>query len=193
MSAGGVEKSALSRQTWSKHFFLVLWYWRSCKEVCGTILWVGEENDSTTLQSICSMHRWPPIQGRRIEIRGRIVTSMLSNCSEMLILGTNWTTWYSMVSEQTSTIDYTMDQGLWQTIISFDLLHSSYIWIHTVLSCGKHCQIMQIGLFQDSDFAGDLEDAKSKSGVPISWMCKKQTSVSHSSTESEIISLRTCK
>ena len=24
---------------------------------------------------------------------------------------------------------------------------------------------------------------------PISWMCKKQTSVSHSSTESEIISL----
>ena len=56
------------------------------------------------------------------------------------------------------------------------------------------------GLFQDSDFAGDLEDSKSTSGgtlcvfgshtfVPISWMCKKQTSVSHSSTESEIISL----
>ena len=49
-------------------------------------------------------------------------------------------------------------------------------------------------------FAGDLEDSKSTSGgtlcifgshtfVPISWMCKKQTSVSHSSTESEIISL----
>ena len=55
------------------------------------------------------------------------------------------------------------------------------------------------GLFQDSDFAGYLEDSKSTSGVlcifgsrtfvPISWMCKKQTSVSHSSTESEIISL----
>ena len=25
--------------------------------------------------------------------------------------------------------------------------------------------------------------------IPISWMCKKQTSVSHSSTESEILSL----
>ena len=47
---------------------------------------------------------------------------------------------------------------------------------------------------------GSLEDSKSASGgtlcvfgsrtfVPISWMCKKQTSVSHSSTESEIISL----
>ena len=57
-----------------------------------------------------------------------------------------------------------------------------------------------VGLFQDSDFAGDLEDSKSTSGgtlcifgshtfVPISWMCKKQTAVSHSSTESEIISL----
>ena len=56
------------------------------------------------------------------------------------------------------------------------------------------------GLFQDSDFAGDLQDSKSTSGgtlcvfgshtfVPVSWMCKKQTSVSHSSTESEIISL----
>ena len=61
---------------------------------------------------------------------------------------------------------------------------------------------MQTGTvsIQDSDFAGDLEDSKSTSGgrlcilgshtfVPISWMCKKQTSVSHRSTESEIISL----
>ena len=47
---------------------------------------------------------------------------------------------------------------------------------------------------------GDFEDSKSISGgtlcvfgshtfVPISWMCKKQTSASHSSIESEIISL----
>ena len=61
----------------------------------------------------------------------------------------------------------------------------------------QHCKL---GLFQVSDFACDLEDSKSTSGgilciigsrsfVPILWMCKKQTSVSHSSTESEIISL----
>ena len=58
----------------------------------------------------------------------------------------------------------------------------------------------RLGLFQDSDFAGDLEDSKSTSGgilcifgrqtfVPISWMCKKQTSVSHRSTEAEVFSL----
>ena len=67
---------------------------------------------------------------------------------------------------------------------------------------GNTAQQCRLGLFQDSGFAGDLEDSKSTSGgtfcvfgshtfVPISWMCKKQTSVSHSSTESEIISLDT--
>ena len=29
----------------------------------------------------------------------------------------------------------------------------------------------------------------SRTFVPVSWMCKKQTSVSHSSTESDIVSL----
>ena len=65
---------------------------------------------------------------------------------------------------------------------------------------GNTAQQCRLGLFQDTDFAGDLEDPNSASGgllcifgshtfVPISWMCKKQTSVSHSSTETEIISL----
>ena len=67
---------------------------------------------------------------------------------------------------------------------------------------GNTAKQCRLGLFQDSDFAGDLEDSKSTSGgtlcifgshtfVPISWMYKKQTVVSHSSTESEIISLDT--
>ena len=65
---------------------------------------------------------------------------------------------------------------------------------------GDSAKQCRLGLFQDSDFAGDLEDSKSASGgtlcvfgshtfVPKSWMCKKQTSFSHSSIESEIISL----
>ena len=71
--------------------------------------------------------------------------------------------------------------------------NSIAMWCNTAKQC-------RLGLFQDSDFAGDLEDSKSTSGgtlcifgshtfVPMSWMCEKQTSVSHSSTESEIISL----
>ena len=65
---------------------------------------------------------------------------------------------------------------------------------------GNTAQHCRLGLFQDSDFAGDLDDSKSTSGgkegeggegrircifgshtfVLISWMCKKQTSVSRS-------------
>ena len=73
---------------------------------------------------------------------------------------------------------------------------------NNIVYVGNTAKQCRLGLFQDSDFAGDLEDSKSTSGgtlcifgsrtfVPISWMCKKQasTSVSHSSTESEIISL----
>ena len=65
---------------------------------------------------------------------------------------------------------------------------------------GNTAQQYRLGFFQDCDFAGDLEDSKSTSRgilcnfeshtfVRIRWMCKKQTSVSHSSTEAEIISL----
>ena len=64
---------------------------------------------------------------------------------------------------------------------------------------GNTAQQCRLGWFQDYYFAGDLEDSKSTSSgtlcifgshtfVPISWMCKKQTSVSRSSIEAEILS-----
>ena len=78
--------------------------------------------------------------------------------------------------------------------------------IHHTCEYKQYCYVgntakqCRLGLSQDSDFAGDLEDSKSTTDgilcifgshtfVPISWMCKKQTSVSHSSTEAEIILL----
>ena len=75
---------------------------------------------------------------------------------------------------------------------TYEFRHCSYV--------GNTAQQCRLGLVQDSDFAGDLEDSNSTSCgllcifgsqtfVPISWMCKKHTSVSHSSTEAEIISL----
>ena len=79
-------------------------------------------------------------------------------------------------------------------------------YIHHKCEYRQYCRVgntakqCRLGLFQDSDFAGDLEDSKSTSGrtlcifgshtfVSTSGLCKKQTSVSQSSTESEIISL----
>ena len=103
---------------------------------CVDLSWVSKQDDSTALQSIHSMHRWPPLQGRRSEFRGRIVKSVLSNCFKMFILGTNCKTWYSMVSEQTCKIHHIMDQSLWLTPESIDFLHSSCMWIQTILLCG---------------------------------------------------------
>ena len=73
----------------------------------------------------------------------------------------------------------------------------------------EHSQICFVGdapgdcwltLFSDASFAGDLRDSKSTSGgflcltgpntyVPITWICKKQGAVSHSTAEAEVISL----
>ena len=68
---------------------------------------------------------------------------------------------------------------------------------------GNTAKQCRLGVFQDSDFAGEILKIRnplleehlcifgSHTLVPISWMCKKQTSVSHSSTLSETISLDT--
>ena len=75
--------------------------------------------------------------------------------------------------------------------------------IHHTCECRQCCHVgntaqqYTLGLFQDSDFAGDLENSESTSGgllckfvshtfMLTSWIRKKQTSVSHSSTGAEL-------
>ena len=108
-----------------------------------------------------------------------MVKSLFSNCLEMFVFGTNWQTRHPRLAnwhEQPQKMDKSLCQA--------------------TMSCGKYCTTLQIGI----DFVGDLEDSKSTLGgilcifgsrtfVHMSWMGKKQTSVSHSSSESEIISL----
>ena len=59
---------------------------------------------------------------------------------------------------------------------------------------------LHLALYVDADFAGEKSDAKSNSGgylvlkgpntfFPLAWVSKRQTSVSRSTTESEIVSL----
>ena len=104
ISAGATEKITMLGQ--SSNFFMLLRHGNSCQEMCGTILCVGKQDDSTTIQSINSLHWRPSLQRRRNEICWRIVTCMLTNCSKMSIFGTFLTTRYSMVSEQTWTINH---------------------------------------------------------------------------------------
>ena len=78
-------------------------------------------------------------------------------------------------------------------------LHHNADWA-LVNWIGDHLEDCKLVLYVDASFAAELEDAKSTSGaylvlvgprtfVPLSWFCKKQGAVSHSSSEAEIIAL----
>ena len=130
-SVGGLVYSLLTNCSEMSVFgsYWETWYFAVCEQACACfnkmdkILW--------------HMHRWPPLQRRRNEICWRIVTSMLSNFSEMLILGTKWDDqifygqWISFarsITEWTNVCDKTPE--------SIDFIHSSHMWIQTVLLCG---------------------------------------------------------
>ena len=86
------------------------------------------------------------------------------------------------------------------------MLHRLVCYIHSSLqhrlvgAVGDLPDDVRLRLYVDADFAGDRLDAKSTSGgflvlygentfFPLSWICKKQTAVSRSTTEAEVISL----
>jgi len=75
--------------------------------------------------------------------------------------------------------------------------HSDFVLKFLVGDKAEDCAL---ALFCDASFAGDLTDSKSTGGaymaiigpctfVPMTWFCKKQTAVSHSSTEAEVLAL----
>ena len=106
------------------------------------------------------------------------------------------------IKEGTSAVflQSSLDEKWW----AGSLEHHCYLRnVQDFLADGKTPHERRFGEPFDSDFAADLEDSKSTSGrilcafgsrtfVPISWMCKKQTSVCHSSTESKVISFDAC-
>ena len=168
-------------------------YGRSCQEMCGTILRAGEQNHPATVQSL-QLHVLMTINPKKKNWH------LLENCQKYLYLahiGRPDILW-SVKKLARSITKWTKacDKRLCRLIsYTHDTCENKQYCL--VGNTAKQCRL---GLFQDSDIAGDLEDSKSTSGgtscvfgshtfVPISWMCKKQTAVSHSSTESEIISL----
>ena len=78
-------------------------------------------------------------------------------------------------------------------------MHHSHDWAQ-ICYVGDSPSRCDIVLFSDASFAGDLRDSKSTSGgvlclvgpntfVPIRYLCQKQTAVSHSTSEAEVIAL----
>ena len=118
--AGAIENFSMLEQP--DYLFDFSWHGKSCQGMCGQS---KRLNNCTKypLHSLMTIN----FQRRRIEICKRIVKRFISNWLEMRELCENWKTRYSMFIEQTCTVDYKMDQNLWQTPESVDIFHSSHM------------------------------------------------------------------
>ena len=174
---------------------------RTCKDMLknassDTVNWQTKMERSYKVSNPC--FGWSSIQAGRTRICWRSVRSLVTNCLAMLVLGTNWTTWHPMVRQKPASIvtkwTKACDRRLARLISYIHHTNDLRQYFH-VGNTAQHCRLC---LFQDSELAGDFEDSTSTSVsllcisgsrtiVTISVMRKKQSSVSHSSTGSEII------
>ena len=95
---------------------------------------------NSTTQQLCKVatpclddHQFKQEEMRSV---GDLPKSVLANCFKMHVFGAHWWTRHSLFREQTFTCCHQMDQSLRQTFSTFDLLHSSHEWWHTILPCG---------------------------------------------------------
>ena len=93
-----------------------------------------------------------------------------------------------------------MEQELRQSIARLICYIHSTLDHRLIGTVNDPAESLRLRLYVDADFAGDRLDAKSTNGgflclygentfFPLAWICKKQTAVSRSTTEAEVISL----
>ena len=181
-------------------FFMVLWCGRSSQEVRRKMLWLA----SRTTQQLCKVstpclddHHFKEEELKSVGELSHVYSQIVLKCLYLARIGRPDNLWsVNKLARSITKWTRACDKRLYR-LISYIHHTCEYKQLCYVGNTAKQCRL---GLFQDSDFAGDLEDSKSTSSgtlcvfgshafVPTSWMCEKQTSVSHSSTESEIISL----
>ena len=143
----------------SSYFFVVLRFGGSCQEMGGTILWVGKQDDSITLQSVYSMHWWPPLYLKRKS------WNLQENCQKYpLKLFWNACTWHVLgdqifsgqwINLRNGPKPVTNDWIVWYlTFITHVNTNSIVMWETLQNKC-------RLELCQNSDVPGDLEDSKS--------------------------------
>ena len=134
---------------WQKpHAQTVAWSYDmegNAQKMRSATLRIGKQESGAALQSFKPLPGWSSIQAWRTRISWRIVRSLLTNCLEMHVLDTNWTTSLLVVSQQACEISHRMDSGMWQTLGTADFVHSSHKRFPSVLSCGKHGTALQTG------------------------------------------------
>ena len=98
----------------SSYFFMVLWYGWSCKEVCRTILWVGKQDNPTTLQSRNTM----PFEDNEAVIKMILKAEVLQwdtspEPTELLLIGYSIELIWTQKSKLSTSTPKTNSQTYW--------------------------------------------------------------------------------
>ena len=109
---GSNRKITRMEQTSRKNFSVVLRHGRTCSKMRGAVLRIGKQEDRAIFQGFQSLFgRSPNLKGRKRK-QMWTVRSLLPYCIKMLVLGTSWSTWHPVVSQQTGTICHKMDSSM---------------------------------------------------------------------------------
>ena len=183
------------------YFFVVLWYGRSCEEMCGTILVSWETrrlNNSTKVSTPCiddhtsKKKNWNPreiCQKYDLKWFGNAYT--WHELDDLIFYG-QWTNLHDQSHNGPKPGTY--DWIVWfHTFITHVNTNNIAMWAilpnNADWNCFKTPILQEILRTQNLLLEEHYVFFESHTFVPKSWMCKKQTAVSHRSTESEIISL----
>ena len=90
-------------------------------EMRWAILWTSEQESGAIVQNFKPLFGWSSMQIGGTRICWRIVRSLLTNCLNMFVFGTHWTTWHIVVRQQACEISHKM---VWQTLGKADFLRS---------------------------------------------------------------------
>ena len=178
---------------------MVLWHGRSCQEMCVRYC----ELANKTTQQLYKVstpclddHHFREEELKSVGELSKVCSQIVLKCLYLARIGRPDILWsVNTLARSITKWTKACDKRLNRLISEIHHTNEVKQYCHV----GNTAKLCRFELFQDSDFAGDLEDSKSISCgtlcifgfhtfVPISWMREKQTSVSHSSTESEIIS-----
>ena len=162
--------------------FVVLWHGRTMRRNVWTDICELAKKKTEQLYKVSTPcidhHHFKEEEMKSVGELSKVCSQIVLECLYLARIGRPD---FLVVSEQTCTIDYKMDQSP-VTNAWINWFHTFIIHVNTnniVVNTVKQCRL---GLFQDSDFAGDLKDSKSTSGGNIvrfwkSYICSNKLDV----------------
>ena len=184
--SGGATSKLLGRE--KPHAKTVAWSYDvegHAKKVLWEIFWTGEKKDGAAIQSSKSLPAWSPFEERGAQPVGQLPKALPQIVPKRLYLariGRPDILW--SVNKLARSV--TKCTHMWQTTSKADF---SRVTRPNIVD-GVHFKIqILLETLLNKNQPPEESYVLCRTFVPISWMCKKQTPVSHNPTESEIISL----